>query len=212
VLFLNLGDTRGAQPGRYRGAPNRRRGISNLAVRANGTAIDGREHDLADDKTWCLVPETVLLRLALDSGWLVVSKIVWRKVGHGPENVFDRLTQAWEPVYVLARHRYPWFWGAPDGTRTEDVWEIAVGRRGAAAGHLAPFPERLVERALRHACPGPEQYPGGGVVLDPFAGSGTTLAVATRLGRRFLGTDLVPGGTASLSLLTDAGDPGEKED
>lgn len=48
----------------------------------------------------------------------------------------------------------------------------------------APFPERLPDFFIRSFCP------PGGTVLDPFAGSGTTLAVAVRCGRKALGCDL----------------------
>jgi hypothetical protein len=47
----------------------------------------------------------------------------------------------------------------------------------------APFPEALAERFIKTYCP-PD-----GVVLDPFCGSGTTLAVAERLGRKWIGID-----------------------
>jgi hypothetical protein len=57
-------------------------------------------------------------------------------------------------------------------------------------GHLlcheneAPFPEKLAEFFIRSFCP------PGGTVLDPFAGSGTTLAVAQMHGRSGLGIDI----------------------
>jgi DNA modification methylase len=183
-LFLNIGDTLASQPGQYRGDPERRRGISDQAIRANGSAVADRQLDVAE-KSYCLIPERVVMRLVLQDGWRLAGKIVWHKIGHQPENVFDRLTQAWEPVYVLTRSRHAYF---KRGEERTDVWEIPVGRGGEAAGHLAPFPVALVERAIRHACP------DGGVVLDPFSGSGTTLEVARRMGRRFLGCDLAPGG------------------
>jgi hypothetical protein len=50
----------------------------------------------------------------------------------------------------------------------------------------APFPETLADRFVRSFCP------PGGLVIDPFSGSGTTGAVAVRHGRRFLGCDLRP--------------------
>jgi len=48
----------------------------------------------------------------------------------------------------------------------------------------APFPESLVEFFIRSFCP------PGGTVLDPHCGSGTSLAVAQRLGRDFIGIDV----------------------
>jgi DNA modification methylase len=51
-------------------------------------------------------------------------------------------------------------------------------------GHFAPFPESLCEKPILASCP------PGGIVLDPFMGSGTTAVVARRLGRQFLGIDL----------------------
>lgn len=51
--------------------------------------------------------------------------------------------------------------------------------------HHAPFPENLVIPLVTMYC-----RPGG-LVCDPFMGSGTTAAVALRLGRRFLGCDLL---------------------
>jgi DNA modification methylase len=64
------------------------------------------------------------------------------------------------------------------------VWTIPTRRyRGA---HFATFPENLVRPCvLAGSAP-------GDLVLDPFAGSGTTLAVAARLGRRAAGVELNP--------------------
>jgi hypothetical protein len=186
VLLLELGDTFASQPGRYRGDAERARGISEQAIRANGTAPDGRLFDVAS-KSLCLIPERVAVELALRRGWRVAARIAWVQEGHAPENVFDRPAQGWEHLYVLTRAEHC-AWRTRTGVEgdpDDDVWRIRVGRGGAAAGHLAPFPDELVERALRHGCP------ERGTVLDPFAGSGTVRDVAHRMGRRFLGCDLL---------------------
>lgn len=68
------------------------------------------------------------------------------------------------------------------GRNKRTVWHLATSKyRGA---HFATFPESLVEPCLLAGCP------AGGVVLDPFVGSGTTLAVAKRLGYRGIGIDV----------------------
>lgn len=64
------------------------------------------------------------------------------------------------------------------------VWTIAT--KPYAEAHFATFPEELVSRCVLSGCP------DGGTVLDPFAGSGTTLAVAARLNRHAVGCELNP--------------------
>lgn len=62
------------------------------------------------------------------------------------------------------------------------VWTLSnVGYKGA---HFATFPPELIRPCIRAGCP------AGGVVLDPFFGSGTTGAVAIEEGRGFVGIEL----------------------
>ena len=69
---------------------------------------------------------------------------------------------------------------------TEDTWyhSRVCGTFHERTGHPCQMPEGVLERIIRVA-----SRPGD-FVLDPFAGSGTTLAVAKRLGRRWLGIEL----------------------
>lgn len=72
----------------------------------------------------------------------------------------------------------------PGGRNKRDVW--AVSTSGSKGAHFAVFPEKLVEPCILAGCP------KGGLVLDPFMGSGTTGVVAKRLGRGFIGIDINP--------------------
>jgi site-specific DNA-methyltransferase (cytosine-N4-specific) len=74
----------------------------------------------------------------------------------------------------------------PNGTgrNRRSVWEIPT--QPYAEAHFATFPEALVEPCILAGSP------AGGIVLDPFAGSGTVGEVCARHGRRFVGTDLNP--------------------
>jgi DNA modification methylase len=65
-----------------------------------------------------------------------------------------------------------------------DVWIIAPAQYAEA--HFAVMPEELARRCAVAGCP------DGGSILDPFCGSGTTGAVAYRLGRKFVGIELNP--------------------
>ncbi len=70
------------------------------------------------------------------------------------------------------------------GRNKRDVWTVAT--RGYSGAHYAVMPEAIAETCILAGCP------VGGTVLDPFAGSGTTLAVANRLGRHAVGIELNP--------------------
>jgi site-specific DNA-methyltransferase (cytosine-N4-specific) len=70
---------------------------------------------------------------------------------------------------------------------TKQVWDIPIPNKAdiAFGKHSALMPEAIAERCIR-------LYSFvGDVVLDPFAGSGTTLRVAQRLDRRFVGYEVV---------------------
>lgn len=67
--------------------------------------------------------------------------------------------------------------------RKRDVWEVSTNTYKMDE-HFAMFPERLIEPCILAGSK------AGGIVLDPFFGSGTTGAVAKRFGREFIGIDL----------------------
>jgi len=64
------------------------------------------------------------------------------------------------------------------------VWTVTT--KPYSGAHFATMPPDLVEPCILAGCP------EGGTVLDPFAGSGTTLAVAAELGRSGIGCELNP--------------------
>ena len=91
--------------------------------------------------------------------------------------------------------------GGADPGNVVSVPQTYNQHRGAG-GHTAAMPEGLAEFFVK-AC-----SPTGGIVLDPFAGSGTTAVVARRLGRRGGGLDIHKNyvSAASERLLTDEQD------
>lgn len=70
------------------------------------------------------------------------------------------------------------------GSKPGDVWEIVPEDSWRRDAHNAPFPEALCAIPILATCP------PGGLVLDPFAGTGTAIVAAVRRGRRGLGIDL----------------------
>lgn len=72
----------------------------------------------------------------------------------------------------------------PKGRNKRTVWSISLSKYRDA--HFAVFPEKLVETCILAGCV------KGGLVMDPFFGSGTTGVVANRLDRHYLGIEKSP--------------------
>lgn len=72
----------------------------------------------------------------------------------------------------------------PNGAKLGDVWDILPEDTQKRKLHFAPYPEDLCRMPILASCP------EGGIVLDPFCGTGTTNLVAFNLGRRSVGIDM----------------------
>jgi site-specific DNA-methyltransferase (adenine-specific)/modification methylase len=113
--------------------------------------------------------------------------IVWDK-GHGQpamkEQVLNRRSElllVFEKDYPISRQfRTATF---ERGT-LDDVWLIQRERKKSAAKHGATFPEKLVEKIVENFSK------AGDVVYDPFLGTGTTVYVASKLGRSYIGSEI----------------------
>jgi DNA modification methylase len=74
--------------------------------------------------------------------------------------------------------------GNSEKRNKRSVWTVTT--KPFKGAHFAVMPQDLVEPCVKAGCP------EGGVVLDPFAGSGTTLVVASKLNRSAIGIELNP--------------------
>jgi DNA modification methylase len=136
-----------------------------------------------------MVPIPWLVALALQAdGWYLRSDIIWHKPNTMPESVTDRPTKAHEYLFMLTKSvRYYYDAEAikeQAARNRRSVWTIAT--QPFPGAHFAVFPPALVEPCIKA---GTKE---GGLVLDPFAGSGTVGMVALRLARQFLGVELNP--------------------
>lgn len=88
----------------------------------------------------------------------------------------------------------------------EDTWyfsRVCGTFKERAGWHGCQMPEQLLGRIIR-ACSNP-----GDRVLDPFAGSGTTLVVAKKLGRSWMGFELSPNYAAKVQARLEAASEGQ---
>jgi len=185
-LWVNIGDTYWSGKGQHRSGESKQ-GARRFGIRPQDRKGDGR---------WC-VPKQLLLiphRLAIsmqDDGWLVRNDNVWRKPNPIPDQVRDRCSMSHEYVFHFVKERWYYFDKNPVGRPTEtgsilpplDTWELPPVR-GKRNGHFARFSEELVRIPILTTTP------PRGIVLDPFAGSGTSLAFARKHGFRCIGIDV----------------------
>jgi DNA modification methylase len=164
------------------------------------------------------IPWRLAFALQAD-GWYLRSDIIWAKPNPMPESVTDRPTKSHEYLFLMSKSARYYFdqeavreapapyerpggtapWTADSGhtngvgsdtfhqmstagRNIRSVWTVATAPYPGA--HFATFPPKLVEPCIKAGCP------SGGIVLDPFAGSGTTGMVAQSLSRRAVLIDL----------------------
>ena len=166
------------------------------------------------------IPWMLAFALRAD-GWYLRQDIIWHKPNPMPESVQDRCTKAHEYIFLFSKKQHYHFdheaikeegvipagtlaakgsaerqnqkgvnarppeYKEYDGQRNKrSVWTVTT--KPYEGAHFAVFPTDLIEPCILAGAP------AGGVVLDPFMGSGTTAQVAQDLGRKYLGCELNP--------------------
>jgi len=154
-----------------------------------------------------------------DAGFWLLNDVVWRKSNPMPNFRGKRLTNAHETLIWAARSdraRYTFNYEATkalnEGVQMRSDWVIPLctgaERLRTATGekaHPTQKPEALLHRVLVTST-----RPGD-IVLDPFFGTGTTGAVAKRLGRHWIGIDNEPRYCAAARARIDAVRPLDRE-
>lgn len=182
LLFLNLGDTyysgKGASQGTDRKSTKRRFGLR--AVDKSGGLGIGIQR-----KSIIGLPWRVAIQMST-CGWVLRSPIIWHRENCLPEYVADRPSRSYENLFMFAKGRRYYFDKRPliEQKVEEDMWTIAAKPKAGNGLDTAPYPDELVKRCLEIGCP------KGGVVLDPFLGSGTTIRVALAMDYSAIGIDL----------------------
>ncbi|MDQ0391661.1 site-specific DNA-methyltransferase [Labrys monachus] len=153
-----------------------------------------------------------------DLGYWILNDVVWRKTNPMPNFRGKRFTNAHETLIWAAREqrsRYTFNYEAlkagNDDVQMRSDWLIPLCTGGerlkdgdGRKAHPTQKPEALLARVLMAA-----SRPGD-VVLDPFFGSGTTGAVAKKLGRHFVGIerdrDYIAHARERIALASPVGD------
>ena len=173
--------------------------------------------NMGDDTTGGFVqglPWRVVLAMMDRQGWRLVNEVVWNKTTTSPQGSQDHLRKVHEFMFHLVkgpnfhyddeelRRTYALIvrnddksrkrsdkiqerYLQPEGTHglvPGDVWTIGVQRSGIA--HYCVAPDTLYRLPIVATCP------HGGIVLDPYCGTGTTCKIAYELNLRSIGIDI----------------------
>ncbi len=153
-------------------------------------------HAYLEDGEQSLIPQRIAER-ASRIGYLVRSMVSWSKDGSMPEPTKSRVTRSVEHIIHLTKERSPYFDKEAFRTtpamlggrntlleqdKVTDVWHLPTSSGGD--GHGAQFPLALPGRCISLSTK------EGGIVLDPFSGSGTSGLAALKLKRKFIGFDV----------------------
>ena len=171
--------------------------------------------NVGDDTTDGFVqglPWRVVLSMIDQQGWHLVNEVIWNKITTSPQGSHDHLRKVHESMFHLVKEDEFYYndlelrrtcaqilrnegsvktsrvkkeYVLPDnvqGVVPGDVWTIGVQRSGIA--HYCVAPDTLYRMPIIATCP------PGGLVLDPYCGTGTACRIAYELNRRSIGIDI----------------------
>lgn len=179
TLWLNVGDAYARNGGTGVCGPNAKVGNTRKLIQKRNCKVPAcwglKDRDLMG------LPWRVAFALQAD-GWLLRAHITWIKKTPMPESMRNRPTRATEDVFLLAKSpKYHYDNSSVrerSGANLRNYW--VLGGNPSDGDHPAAFPIELARRCILLGSR------AGDVVLDPFAGSGTTGVAALALRRQVI--------------------------
>jgi site-specific DNA-methyltransferase (cytosine-N4-specific) len=181
-LWINLGDTYFARWSSIRN--NGRQGFADQHRKRRKTPMGS----FRAEKQLLLVPARFAIAMQ-ECKWVLRNDLIWHKPNALPLRESDRLNLSHEHFFhFVKKPKYgrPKYYYDATALETRQTDVVSVFVEPGADGHTATFPKRLVKPRIMSCCP------PGGVVLDPFCGTGRALEVAIESGRSAFGFDLQP--------------------
>jgi adenine-specific DNA-methyltransferase len=169
-IYRNPDDPRETDPAkRWRGLPMTAQGYRPNQMYVI-TAPNGLTHRPPEGRCWSMI-ESEFEKLK------AAGRIYWGKTGNAQPSVIRFLSEVDGLV--------PWtWWPHTDAGHTDESKKEANELFGSDVSFGTPKPERLMQRILQIATK------PGDLILDSFLGSGTTAAVAHKMGRRYIGIEM----------------------
>jgi len=200
TCWINLGDTYNTISGGIRGLErakenNNVRSISKKNIIGQGFQQQ-KSKEIAE-KCLLLLPHRFAIG-CIDRGWIMRNDIIWAKRNGMPEPVTDRFTKKHEYIFLMTKSKKYYFdldiikdrlvndndfelKGKNPGT-VSDFWD--VNTRPSSLKHFASYNVDLITKPILAGCP------EGGLIYDPFMGSGTTAIHSIMNNRNFIGSEM----------------------
>ena len=184
-MWVNLGDTYWSGKGEHKSGESKQN-ARRFGIRPQDKKGDGK---LCVPKQLLLIPHRFAIAMQ-DESWIVRNDNVWIKPNPVPDQVRDRCSVSHEYIFHFVKSRWYFFDKGRVARNVNsnsvlpplDTWQVSAVR--GKHQHKARFSDDLVRIPILSTTP------ENGIVLDPFAGSGTSLSYARRNGFRSIGIDL----------------------
>lgn len=181
-IWVNIGDTYFARWASIRDGG--RQGLGTQSRQRRRVPMG----DYRQEKQLLLIPARFAIAMQ-SRRWILRNDMIWHKPNVPPRPERDRLRLTHEHFFHFVhrpkegRAKYYYDMSAVEPS-ANDV--VTCNVKAGQDGHTATFPEDLITPRILSSCP------AGGLVLDPFCGTGRTLAMAQAHGRRALGFEVSP--------------------
>lgn len=179
-MWINVGDTYFARWSSIR--QKGRQGLGDNPRERRKTPMGG----FRQEKQLLLIPSRFAIAMQ-DRRWILRNDLIWYKPNVPPRPEEDRLKLAHEHFFHFVKRpkegRAKYYYDLKHvEARATDV--VTYNVRAGQNGHSATFPEALIKPRILSSSP------AGGVVLDPFCGTGRALSVASAAGRTAIGFEI----------------------